>query len=497
MLNKEKARRIQALQVIFGLQGFRPGQEKAVDTLLLGRDLICMLPTGAGKSLCWQLPAVLHDGWTLVVSPLIALMRDQLRAMTAHGLDTVCLDSLQTPEEREETLIRIAGGKVRVVLVSPERLQSARFCQTVQGYPPWLMVVDEAHCILRWGKDFRPAYAQMGSFIAALPTRPVLCALTATADAAMRREIAQNLDMHRPKNVVMPVTRENLHLSVCTTIRPEETLLRLMRRHAHQKCVIFCRMRRDTERIAHYLCRAGLSAAYYHAGMDRAERLEVQRRFTEGETTILAATTAFGMGVDVPDIRCIVLHGLPDTMLDLAQQFGRAGRDGAEAECVLLFDPAALDRRCKHLRKCRRESGRGLRGWCVWHKACKDVKALLDWCLSGRCLQQGLARAFGQKSKRCGLCSACQRAERLGRCKRLAATPEIHHMYPQHLRAWAMRWERAEMARQSGQFRQSVMDERTLLRAARTGRMPEKTRMSDQDCQRMEALLKHMTDRNA
>ena len=487
MLRQEKSRQLQALQTIFGLQGFRPGQEKAVDTLLRGRDLLCILPTGAGKSLCWQLPAALHEGWTLVVSPLIALMRDQLRALQAHGLDAICLDSLQTEDEREAALRRLVTGQARIVLVSPERLQSVRFRRAVQAHPPWLMVVDEAHCIPRWGEGFRPAYTQLDQFLAALPVRPVLCAMTATADAAMRREIARSLGMRRPKQVVLPVTRENLYLSVCTTIRPEETLLRLMREHAGEKRVVFCRTRRETERLAALLRGEGMAAEHYHAGMDREERLAVQARFTAGETEVLTATTAFGMGVDVPDIRCIVLDGLPETLLDLAQQFGRAGRDGQRADCVLLLDPAELEMRRKHLRRRRRD------GWAVWRKACRETSALLDWCLSGRCLQQGNARAFGQRCAPCGACSACLRAKRLGGFRRLTATPELHRMRERHLRAWALRWERAEIARKTGVGRQTVMPEHVLRRAAETGRIPSNERIKKADFLRMAALLDHMT----
>ena len=489
MLRRERARRLQALQTIFGLQGFRPGQEKAVDALLRGRDLICILPTGAGKSLCWQLPAVLHEGWTLVVSPLIALMRDQLRGLQAHGLDAVCLDSLQTEEEREASLHLLETGQTKIALVSPERLQSVRFCRAVQARPPWLMVVDEAHCVPRWGDSFRPAYAQLDQFLGDLPARPVLCAMTATADAAMRRDIARSLGMRRPKRVVLPVTRDNLRMAVNTTIHPEETILLLMEEHAGEKRVVFCRTRRETERLAALLRLEGMAAEHYHAGMDREERLAVQARFTDGKTEVLTATTAFGMGVDVPDIRCIVLSGLPDTMLDLAQQFGRAGRDGESADCVLLLDPAGLETRRKHLRRRRKD------GWAQWHKAHRETSALLDWCLSGRCLQQGIARAFGQRCAPCGVCSACLRAKRLGRFRRLTATPEIHHMRERHLRAWALRWERAEIARQSGAGRQAVMPEHVLRRAAETGIVPSGARMRGADIRRMQALLDHMTGR--
>ena len=489
MLRRERARRLQALQTIFGLQGFRPGQEKAVDALLRGRDLICILPTGAGKSLCWQLPAVLHEGWTLVVSPLIALMRDQLRGLQAHGLDAVCLDSLQTEEEREASLHLLETGQTKIALVSPERLQSVRFCRAVQARPPWLMVVDEAHCVPRWGDSFRPAYAQLDQFLGDLPARPVLCAMTATADAAMRRDIARSLGMRRPKRVVLPVTRDNLRMAVNTTIHPEETILLLMEEHAGEKRVVFCRTRRETERLAALLRLEGMAAEHYHAGMDREERLAVQARFTDGKTEVLTATTAFGMGVDVPDIRCIVLSGLPDTMLDLAQQFGRAGRDGESADCVLLLDPAGLETRRKHLRWRRKD------GWAQWHKAHRETSALLDWCLSGRCLQQGIARAFGQRCAPCGVCSACLRAKRLGRFRRLTATPEIHHMRERHLRAWALRWERAEIARQSGAGRQAVMPEHVLRRAAETGIVPSGARMRGADIRRMQALLDHMTGR--
>ena len=303
----------------------------------------------------------------------------------------------------------------------------------------------------------------------------------------MRREIARSLGMRRPKQVVLPVTRENLYLSVCTTIRPEETLLRLMREHAGEKRVVFCRTRRETERLAALLRGEGMAAEHYHAGMDREERLAVQARFTAGETEVLTATTAFGMGVDVPDIRCIVLDGLPETLLDLAQQFGRAGRDGQRADCVLLLDPAELEMRRKHLRRRRRD------GWAVWRKACRETSALLDWCLSGRCLQQGNARAFGQRCAPCGACSACLRAKRLGGFRRLTATPELHRMRERHLRAWALRWERAEIARKSGVSRQAVMPEYVLRRAAETGRIPSNERIKKADFLRMAALLDHMT----
>ena len=489
MLRWEKSRRLQALRTIFGLQGFRPGQEKAVDTLLRGRDLICILPTGAGKSLCWQLPAALHEGWTLVVSPLIALMRDQLRGLDRHGLDAVCLDSLQTEEERDASLARLASGQARIALVSPERLQSARFLHVVQERPPWLMVVDEAHCVPRWGESFRPAYGQLDQFLAALPVRPVLCAMTATADAAMRRDIARSLGMRRVRQVVLPVTRDNLHMALRTTIRPEEAILRVMEEHAGEKRVIFCHTRRETERLAAMLRAEGMAAEHYHAGMAREERLAAQTRFTEGETEVLAATTAFGMGVDVPDIRCIVLSGLPDTMLDLAQQFGRAGRDGEDADCVLLLDPAGLEVRRKHLRKRRRE------GWRIWRRASRETSALLAWCLSGRCLQQGIARAFGQRCAPCGVCSACERAERLGGFRPLAPVPDIHRMRERHLRAWALRWERAEIARRDGVGRLAVMPEHTLRRAAEIGRIPSGAGLPDAYRRPMAALLDHMTGR--
>ena len=230
-----------------------------------------------------------------------------------------------------------------------------------------------------------------------------------------------------------------------------------------------------------------MAAEHYHAGMDREERLAVQARFTAGETEVLTATTAFGMGVDVPDIRCIVLDGLPDTMLDLAQQFGRAGRDGERADCVLVLDPAGLEMQRKHLRRRRKD------GWALWHRAHRETFALLDWCLSGRCLQQGIARAFGQRCAPCGVCSACLRAEKLGGFRRMTATPELQHMRERHLRAWALRWERAEIARKSGMGKQTVMPEHVLRRAAETGRMPSHTRMKKADSLRMASLLDHMT----
>ena len=233
----------------FGLADYRPGQKEAVYALLSGRDVMCILPTGAGKSLCWQLPAVVSKRLTLVVSPLIALMRDQVQHLHAAGIPAIALDSLMSAEEREAGLKRIRAGAVRIVYVSPERLMQPRFRQLCMEKPPWLIVVDEAHCVVQWGEKFRPAYTAIAEFIAGLPARPAVCALTATADAAMQRAIRDNLSLNRCKRVTMPIIRGNLVYNVRTTLERTNELLRLCQKYPAKTVMAKKRINKSMSKI--------------------------------------------------------------------------------------------------------------------------------------------------------------------------------------------------------------------------------------------------------
>ena len=466
MNNLTRRKALHILREVFGAASFRPGQEKAVSAILSGRDTICLFPTGAGKSLCYQLPALLLQGETVVVSPLIALMRDQVAHLQAAGIPALCLDSLQTPAEREEAWARMQAGEARLVYVSPERLQTPAFQALCRRRPPALLVVDEAHCVAQWGAAFRPAYREIGSFVAALPRRPVLCAMTATADGRMRREIIRSVGLRRPQLITLPLIRENLVYSVVTTLRPWRWILGAAAARPGEKGLVFCRTRAGAEGLAAFLRQQGHRAEHYHAGMERQERMAAQERFRRGETRLLCATSAFGMGIDLPDIRYLIHEGLPESVADFAQQSGRAGRDGAEAECFLLLSPAELQRHRQRLVARRLDARFSIRKRLALRKDWREERAVLRLALGGGCVPAAIARAFGQRTAPCGRCSACRRRARTGRFSPLAPVPDLPRMRETDLCLWALRWQRDALAERLGLPPEQVAGEAALLAAA-------------------------------
>ncbi len=439
----------------FGLEDYRPGQKEAVQALLSGRDVMCILPTGAGKSLCWQLPAVVSKRLTLVVSPLIALMRDQVQHLHAIGVPAVSLDSLMTPQERDAAFECIRSGSIRIVFVSPERLMQPRFRQLCREKAPWLVVVDEAHCVVQWGEKFRPAYTGIATFISELPERPALCTLTATADQPMQRAIRENLDMNRPKRVVMPIIRENLAYNVRTTLDKTGDLLRLCQEECG-KTVIFCKSRARTESLAQMLIQQGTSADCYHAGLDRDARMQVQRRFMDGETQILCATTAFGLGVDISDIRRVIHDYLPDSVIDYVQQTGRAGRDGMSAECILILTPNDLVHKAA-FRSYARNPIRRLKETAAHVRKTNQLVRIL---MAEACIPAGLAAAFGKSVPRCGICSACRKGSLVKR------PPSYAFRKERHIRLWVLRWQRDAMSKRFNCAPAKIASDQALNMAA-------------------------------
>ncbi len=464
----------------FGLEDYRPGQKEAVHALLSGRDVICILPTGAGKSLCWQLPAVVHPGLTVVVTPLIALMRDQVQHLNAAGVSAVSLDSLMSQDEKERALDAIRAGRARILFVSPERLEQSAFRRLCREMAPWLIVVDEAHCVVQWGEHFRPAYASIADFLNQLPVRPVLCALTATADDAMQRAIGASLG-RKMKRILLPIVRENLVYEVRTTLDGTGEILRLLRRDAC-KTVVFCRTRQRTEHLAAILTDAGLPAAYYHAGMAREDRMAVQARFLDGTVQTLCATTAFGLGVDIPDIRRVIHDYLPDSLIDYVQQSGRAGRDGTDAECILLLEPNDLVAKASMKHRARdRIRRRAIRGIRAYFRARKGLRQLLRVTLSSNCIPAGIARAFGKRVPACGRCSACRKGRLVRR------PPDAFNLSITQLRAWILMWQRNALASRLHIPRNAVLPNSNLYDAARRLVLPK-------DCQsrpELERILMH------
>ncbi|MBQ2952783.1 MAG: ATP-dependent DNA helicase RecQ [Clostridia bacterium] len=449
-----------ALREIFGVADYRPGQKAAASCLLSGRDLMCILPTGAGKSLCWQLPAVVHEGLTLVVSPLIALMQDQVRGLRCRGIPSVTLNSLMSAQEQREAERQIRAGEVRILFVSPERLESGGLLRLMEQMKPWLLVVDEAHCVVQWGDSFRKAYSRIGDFLRCLTFRPVICAMTATADGAMQRRIAQSLGMRKCRRVMLSVLRPNLRYTMRTTASSTREILRLA---VEQPCrtVVFCRSRNRTEALAEELRRAGVNAVHYHAGMDRDFRSAVQDAFASGAIQVLTATTAFGMGVDIPDIRRVIHDALPDSITELVQRSGRAGRDGEDADVILLFSPQELAF-CSSLLMARYLQTRWqpLARLRVVRSEWLPMRAMLKLLLGGGCIPQGIAATFGQRVQRCGCCSACLNHPGPVR------VPPLPRMNETELLMWLLTWQRDALAHQQGVQPDAVLPRQALRQLA-------------------------------
>lgn len=452
----------------FGLKAYRPGQKAAAHALLSGRDLLCVLPTGAGKSLCWQLPALVQQGMTVVISPLIALMQDQVSHLRQRGVSAVAVNSLMSKDERRAALEALQTGRSSIVFVAPERLFHADFSALCRHRPPKLVVVDEAHCVVQWGDAFRPAYARIADFVRALPKRPVLCAMTATADRAMQKQIADSLGMRRAKRIMLPILRENLVYRVKTCLDRDAELLRIAP-SVQGKMVIFCRTRGRTEDVAALLQKSGYAAAFYHAGLDQAQREQTQQRFAAGAIRILAATTAFGMGVDIPDIRCVVHDALPDSLIDYVQQSGRAGRDRQRADCILLFIPKDALRQSNRLRRKRREAGAHptkLRAF--FRDEWLPCRQLLRAVLCAPCIPAYIAKVFGSRVKGCGVCSACQSGPMQRRI------PALPWMSRQQVCAWFLQWQRQAIAQREGISERRVLSGSALSFMAKRLCMPKK-----------------------
>ena len=338
-----KEEKYKVLKRYFGYESFREGQEELIDALLKKNDVFGIMPTGAGKSLCYQVPALMFSGITLVISPLISLMKDQVAALNQAGVYAAYLNSSLTQGQYFKALEFAKAGKYKIIYVAPERLMTESFLSFALHAEISFVSVDEVHCVSQWGQDFRPSYLKIVEFIQRLPKRPVIGAFTATATQAVREDVMRILQLHNPKTVTTGFDRKNLTFSVKVPKDKKQEMLSLLTQYQKDSGIIYCITRKLVEEIYEYLKEYGLSVSKYHAGMSDQERAEHQDNFIYDRTQIMVATNAFGMGIDKADVRLVIHYDIPDALEQYYQEAGRAGRDGQKSYAVLLTTPSSVE----------------------------------------------------------------------------------------------------------------------------------------------------------
>ncbi len=403
----DNSKSISLLKKHWGYSEFRPLQKKAVDALTVGKDVLVVLPTGGGKSLCFQLPALLREGTALVVSPLISLMKDQVDALTEMGIPAARWDSSLTPQEYRELRHRLSAGEIKLLYLSPERLTGSIFFDAVSDINISLIAVDEAHCVSLWGHDFRPDYRRLQELKERFSGIP-MGAFTATATPQVREDIREQLKLNDPTELVGSFDRPNLVYRVLPRQRGYQQLLSLVKQYKDESGIIYCLRRKDTEAAAAALKQQGYSAAAYHAGLDDDIRRTVQDRFQKDEVRVICATVAFGMGIDKSDVRFVIHMGLPKSPEHYQQESGRAGRDGLEASCTLLYSGADLMfwRSIREKENTSKASAVPELSYESWGN---QLNAIYRFAAQASCRHKALASWFGEtlKAVPCGACDVC------------------------------------------------------------------------------------------
>src|ERR1700694_2102636 len=387
------------LHATFGFSAFRSGQAEIIGTILAGGDVLAIMPTGSGKSLCYQLPALLRDGLTVVVSPLIALMRNQVAQLRGYGVAAAALNSANDPAENRSILDQIARGEMRLVYVAPERLVKSDTLEFLKRAKVALLAVDEAHCISQWGHDFRPEYASLGMVQTALGGVQTV-AFTATADAATRSDIVQKLFKAPPAVFVHGFDLPNLRLAMRAKIGGRKQIADFIKTHPGQSGIVYCASRRKTEELTEFLRDSGVKALAYHAGMEPAARSQHQDQFLQEDGVVVVATIAFGMGIDKPDVRFVLHADMPSNIESYYQEIGRAGRDGLPADTLTLYGMG--DIRLRRLQIDDSDSSDEQK-----RVDRQRLNALVSLCESPRCRRQTLLAYFGETAEPCGNCDFC------------------------------------------------------------------------------------------
>ena len=399
------------LKQYFGYDSFRPGQDELVQAILSGRDTLGIMPTGAGKSICYQVPALALPGLTLVVSPLISLMKDQVGALNEAGVPAACINSTMSFEEMRDALYFAGRGQYKLLYVAPERLTAPFFLDFARRVPISMVTVDEAHCISQWGQDFRPSYLKILDFLAALPQRPLVSAFTATATAEVRDDIIRALGLEDPFVITTGFDRPNLYFAVeKPSSKPSALLAHLMQRR-DKSGIVYCSTRKTVEEVCDMLLSRGLPATRYHAGLDPEERLANQDDFLYDRKTVMVATNAFGMGIDKSNVSFVIHYNMPKNMESYYQEAGRAGRDGEAADCILLYngqDVRTAEFLIEHSHENEDESMDEKTRRQLIERDMERLKQMTFYATTTDCLRRYILNYFGEKAPLCcGHCGNC------------------------------------------------------------------------------------------
>lgn len=413
--SKKMSDKLSVLKDYFGHDSFRDGQEQIVDALLDGRDALCIMPTGAGKSMCYQIPALLFDGVTIVVSPLISLMKDQVGSLVQSGVPAAYINSSLSYPQFLRVLSNVEHGKYKIIYVAPERLLTDGFLDTCKKIKISMVAVDEAHCVSQWGQDFRPSYLKIISFVESLANRPIVGAFTATATNDVKEDIKKILRLENPFEITTGFDRPNLFFGVIKSSSKDEKLIDLIRERGDRSGIVYCATRKNVESVCELLCDNGFSAARYHAGLDEYERRKNQEDFVFDRKNIMVATNAFGMGIDKSNVTYVIHYNMPKNIESYYQEAGRAGRDGGEADCILLYSPKDV-----RLNRFMIENSEGNdeltieENEQIRERDFERLKYMTFYSTTNDCLRGFILRYFGgEKKAYCGKCSNCLSVHKL------------------------------------------------------------------------------------